>query len=377
MKVAILSPFYPYRGGIAQFGASLFRELEKRDHEVRAYTFTRQYPGFLFPGVTQWVTPEDQADPIPAQQVLDSINPLSYRRAGIHIARFAPDLLLINFWMPFFAPALGSVAARVGKTGTCVLAVMHNVIPHERRPGDRLLMRYFLRRCHGFVVMSRAVAKDLTELRSDAAYIVQPHPVYAHFGRRMSRQESRRKLGLPENRPILLFFGFIRAYKGLDIALEALHRLPQEYLLIVAGEMYDRESKYREIIDRHQLHHRLKMWTHYIPDDQVRLLFSAADVAVVPYRSATQSGIIQIAYHFRLPVIVSNVGGLSEMIEHGSTGLILTELTAQALAQAVQFYFEHNLRDAFSANMEKQAGQYSWSAFVQAIESFYQQLTSG
>lgn len=374
MKIAYLSTFYPYRGGIAQFNASLYRALIQKGHEVQAYTFTRQYPSILFPGQTQLVTENDQADPVPAERVLDTINPLTYLSASRRIAAWKPDLLIMKFWMPFFAPSLGYVAGKLKKNGTAVISVLDNVIPHEKRPGDMALIRYFLKRNHAFVAMSKTVEKDLLSLKQDAVYRLKPHPLYDHYGPAPEKTSALRQLRLPEDKKIILFFGFIRGYKGLDVLIEAMKSLPEDCHLVIAGEVYGSFDSYQKQIDRHQLGNRITCFTRYIGDPEVPYFFSAADVCVLPYKSATQSGITQIAYHYHLPVIATNVGGLSEMIEHGKTGLIIPEVTPQAVAEAVKHYFQKNLSQVFSDEIEKRRSLFSWDGFAGEIIALHETI---
>lgn len=366
MRIAYLSTFHPFRGGIAQFNASLYRELEKR-HEIRAFTFTRQYPDFLFPGATQYVTPADAVDKIPATPLLDSINPVSYFKTASVLRQFQPDLLLMKFWMPFFAPSLGTVAGRLRRHGTKAVAILDNLIPHEQRPGDLFLIKYFLRRCDGFIAMSKTVEHDLLKFDAGARYLLKPHPLYDHFGPALPRQDAKAKLGLPAEKRIALFFGFIRDYKGLDDLIRAAAHLPENYLIVIAGEVYGSFDKFQKLIEETGTGNRLKLFVRYIEDHEVPDFFSAAEVCVLPYKSATQSGIVQIAYHFNLPVIVTDVGGLSEMVEAGETGLILRTRTPQALAAKIVEYFEQGWHGRMSQNIAQRRQQYSWSGFAEAI----------
>lgn len=373
MRIAYLSTFYPFRGGIAQFNASLFREFE-RQHEVAAFTFTRQYPNLLFPGATQFVTPADRVDQIPATQVLDTINPLSYFKTARVMRGYAPDLLVMKFWMPFFAPALGAVAGRLRQHGTRVITILDNLIPHERRPGDLALLRYFMKRNDGFIAMSKTVERDLRQFLPEARYRLKPHPLYDHFGPAISATEARAKLGLPHDKRLVLFFGFIRDYKGLDTLIRATQFLSDEYCVVIAGEMYGDFAKYDRIIDEAQVRSRCKLFIRYIDDTEVPDFFSAAEVCVLPYKSATQSGIVQIAFNFNLPVIATDVGGLAEMIEDNVTGLILRAQEPQALAQLIESYFARNLREPFARNIAARRHSYSWAGFAEAVLELYENL---
>ncbi|KAA3619723.1 MAG: glycosyltransferase [Calditrichaeota bacterium] len=373
MKIGFLSVFYPFRGGIAQFNANLFREFEKK-HEIKAWNFTRQYPEILFPGKSQFVAENDTADAIPSQRTLDTINPLTWYKTATAVKKFAPDVLFTRLWMPFFSPSLGTVAASVRKKGTKTIALLDNVLPHERRPGDHALIRYYLKRHDGFIVMTESVKSDLQTFLPNAKILLKPHPIYSHFGESVPIAKARTALGLPTDKKIILFFGFIRGYKGLDILIEAMKNLPEDYHLLIAGEVYGDYSPYENLIEKFKLNSRVHQFVEYIEDEKVPLLFSAADLCVLPYRSATQSGIAQIAWHYHLPLLVSQVGGLAEMVDEGETGLILDELNATALAKKIMLYYENNLKDQFSINMEKQRDQYSWPGFTDAMIDFVKKI---
>jgi len=375
MRIAFLSTFYPLRGGIAQFSASLYRALEKT-HEVHAFTFTRQYPSLLFPGATQYVTAEDQVDPVPAQAVLDSINPLSYFKTAAIIRACRPDLLLTKFWMPFFAPSLGSVAQRVRRQGARAIAILDNLIPHERRPGDLQLIRYFLNRYDGFAVMSKVVEQDLLRLQPEAKYFLKAHPIYDHFGPPIAAEQARAQLGLPPTQRLILFFGFIRDYKGLDHLIRATAFLPDDYCVVIAGESYGDFSRYQRLIGESGVAAKIRLFVRYIADAEVPLFFSAANVCVLPYRSATQSGIVQIAFHFNLPVIVTDVGGLAEMVQDNETGLILRAHEPQALAEKIRAYFEKNMQPRMARAIAQRRQQNSWEGFAEALVGFYEKLSS-
>lgn len=366
MRIAFLSAFYPYRGGIAQFNASLYRELEK-SQDVKAYTFTRQYPDFLFPGETQFVTDKDSVDKIPSVRLLDTINPLSYLKTTKEIAKYKPDLLIMKFWMPFFAPSLGFVAAGLRKRGTKIVTVLDNVIPHEKRPGDIQLIRYFLNRNDAFIAMSDTVKRDLLSLKPNAKVELKPHPIYDHFGAIISKESARQKLQLDLTKRTILFFGFIRDYKGLDLLIDAAKNLTDDFQIIVAGEVYGNFEKYQKRIESNGVSEKFKLFIRYISDDEVTVFFSAADVCVLPYKSATQSGIVQIAYNFDLPVIATNVGGLSEMIYHNETGLLLDKNDASTLAENITNYFTHNLYPKFSSEIRRRKSFFSWEGFAEAI----------
>jgi glycosyltransferase involved in cell wall biosynthesis len=306
---------------------------------------------------------------------LDSINPISYFKTAGEILAFSPELVIMKFWMPFFAPALGTVAARLRKRGVRVITILDNLIPHERRPGDMRLLRYFLKRNDGFIVMSKTVQTDLLHLKPEAKFILKPHPLYDHFGSSLARPLARARLNLPTDKKIALFFGFIREYKGLDNLIKATAHLSGEYCVVVAGEMYGDFGKYQALIDKTETAGKLKLFVRYIEDSEVPLFFSAADVCVLPYKTATQSGIVQIAFNFNLPVIVTDVGGLSEMVEEGETGLIIRSPAPEDLAEKIDFYFAQGLRDKMSNNIAQRRQSYAWPGFAEAVLELCEQLT--
>lgn len=372
MKIAYLSTFYPFRGGIAQFNASLYRALEQT-HQVKAFTFTRQYPGFLFPGETQMVTEKDKADKIPSEKILDTMNPLSYFFAAGRIEAFAPDVLLMKYWMSYMAPSLGTVSKKL-KRSAKVITVLDNVIPHEKRFFDNAFTSYFLKQNHGFVVMSDAVKNDLLKFIPNAKYIFHLHPLYSHFGNKMDAAEARKKLNIPEEKKVILFFGFIRDYKGLDLLIDAVAKLGNEYLLVICGEVYGSFEKYQEQIDALGIHHRIALHVRYISDDEVPAFFSAADVCVLPYRSATQSGITSISYHFDLPLIATDTGGLKESILHNKTGIIVNFPDSALIAKAIENYFSQGMKSKFKEEISLLKTKLSWESMANAIIGFSRSL---
>ncbi len=369
-RLVLIGPAHPYRGGIAHFLETTYWGLQTRGHRVEVVTFTRQYPERLFPGKTQYETAAVE-DPVPAVRLLDTVNPATWWKTARHVARQHPDAVVFMFWMPFFGPAFGAVARYVRRRGGKVIAVVHNALPHERRPGDRTLARYFLRAADGCIVMSDAVAEDLKTLGVTAPVRRVNHPVYDRFGEPPPRSEARARLGLPDEAPVLLFFGFIRRYKGLHVLLDALpritERLPEAHLL-VAGEFYDDEADTRARIARHGLERRVHLYADYIDDERVPAFFAAADVVVQPYVSATQSGVAQIAFHFDKPLIVTAVGGLPEVVPHGRAGLVVPPEDPEALAAAVVRFFEERLAEGLIAGVRIEKQKYSWDRLFEAVE---------
>jgi glycosyltransferase involved in cell wall biosynthesis len=370
MRICFLSTFYPYRGGIAQFNALLYRQLEK-NHELHAITFKRQYPSLLFPGKTQFVTSDDVADPIPSQRWLDTVNPISYINTAKKIRGLKPDVLLTKYWMTFFGPSLGFVLSRQSRF-TKRIAILDNVIPHERRFFDHAFNRYFLNRNDAFIAMTEKVKADLLSYLPEAKCLVIPHPVYNQFGPRINREEALDVLGLRQltDKKILLFFGIIRDYKGLDVLLETLSKLDETYHLIIAGEAYGDFVKYTRMMDQLRISDRCHVFERYIDDHEVPHFFSASDVCMLTYKSATQSGISGISQHFELPTIATNVGGLAESILPGETGYVVAEVDPIEIAKTVETYFLENKKEIFRGNIGLENKANSWESFSKTLLDF-------
>ena len=373
MRIVILGTAYPYRGGLAAFNERLAKEALANGDQVEVLTFTMQYPDFLFPGKTQY-----SDDPAPKdlsiRRVMNSINPLSWIRTGQMIRRMKPDLLIIKFWIPLMAPCLGTIARIAKRGGVRVVSVLDNVIPHEPKPWDGVLIRYFIRSVDGFVAMSESVRQDCRRFISKKhpkRVELCPHPLYDNFGEIVDKTEARKQLGLPETGKILLFFGFIRDYKGLDLLLRAYAdaRLQNEQVhLVVAGEFYNNSEKYYALEKELGLKQPVIWRTEFIPDEQVRVYFSAADLIVQPYKTATQSGVTQIAYHFRKPMLVTNVGGLAEIVPNGEVGYV-TAVDPQAIADALADFCAREDSECFRMGIEEERQKYSWSRMLQTIKS--------
>lgn len=371
MRIAYLSTFYPFRGGIAQFNADLLEEFG-RHHEVKAFTFTRQYPSFLFPGKTQYVTESDKAKKVDSQAILDTANPFSWRPAARKIAAWKPDLLVMKYWMSYLAPSLGTVARYLKRRGIPVITVLDNVIPHEAKFFDKPFSRWFLRQNSGCVAMSEAVLKDMLSLTPDKPYILQPHPLYDHFGQKMDKRVAQEALGLDPDKRTLLFFGLIRDYKGLDLLIDALPQLGDGYQLVIAGENYGSFDKYEAQIAASGCADRIKVFNRYIDDEEVPKFFSAADLCVLPYKSATQSGITAIALHFDVPVVATPVGGLAESIEKPGIGLMTSGISAEAIADTVRAFYAAG-PDTFVENIRQTKATMTWEVFAGKILDFYTQ----
>lgn len=362
-RIGIVGPYPPFRGGIAQFTERMHRELVGSGCDVTGVSFRRLYPSLLFPGSSQ----EDaRANPLfDAARVLDSINPLTWPRAAAHLVDAGVQRAVFMHWMPFFAPAYASAAARLSKAGVKVSAVVHNALPHERQPFAGALSRRFLDRCDHIVALSETVRRDLVGIGVRGGIEVRHHPTYDQFGDRTDRLEARKALGLSPDARILLFFGLVRRYKGVDVLLDALSRMQTDALLVVAGEWYEDRAEAEAFIRTHGLEDRVRLMDQYIPDDEVAVLFSAADALVQPYRHATQSGVVQTAFHFGTPVVVSGVGGLPEMVRHEGEGLVVAPEDPVALAAALDRLAEPGLLDRLAAGAIAARQRFTWASFIE------------
>jgi D-inositol-3-phosphate glycosyltransferase len=367
MKILLLSPAHPLRGGIAASSERLAQVLQEAGHEVVIYSFKLQYPAFLFPGKTQFT--DDPPPPgLTIKARLNSVNPLNWLLVGREMAREKPDKIIVRFWLPFMGPCKGTVlrvARWLSRKKTTVTALVDNIIPHEKRPGDRFFARYFIGACDDFVVMSRSVGEEIKEIAGAGEVRFAPHPIYDTYGAALDKSTARRQLGIPDEVPVVLFFGFIRAYKGLDLLLQALAQTPGVHALI-AGECYESWQPYQDIIDKNNLTDRVHLFTDFIPAAEVAVFFSAADLVVQPYRSATQSGISQIAYHFEKPMIVTNVGGLPEIVTDGVSGYVVLPEPG-AIAAAMQDFFEHDRAVVMQEGVRREKARFSWENLVRVL----------
>ncbi len=369
MKIVIVGTAYPLRGGIAHYNALLYKHLSTR-HEVAVVTFSRQYPKLLFPGKTQDEQGTGAGSVLPSEQLVDSINPLSWYSAARAIARKRPDLLIFKYWMPFFGPCFGIISMLVRRwTGAKTIFICDNVVPHEKRIGDTLFTRFAFRYVDHFIVQSGAVENELRTFSPRARYRLVPHPVYEIFGESSPKGEARAKLGLSDQR-VILFFGYVRRYKGLHALLDAMPRILQtlKVKLLVVGEFYDDEEKYRKQIADNGLQNDVIVYSEYVPNEEVRVYFSACDVVVLPYVSATQSGIVQIAYQFDKPVIATDVGGLAEVVLNEKTGFIVPPQQPDKVANAVLRFYTEQREEEFTRNVKEEKKKYSWDNLVGAIE---------
>ncbi len=369
MKFLLVGTAYPHRGGIAHFIALLSRTLEERGHEVKVLSFSRQYPSLLFPGQSQ---DDDGPPPFPvdAHPLIDTINPLSWMKAARWAEAQKPDLTVFKYWMPFFAPSYNAIVRRLHgkKVGrTCFL--LDNVIPHEKRPGDDFLTRMVLAKVDTFIAQSKVVRDDLLKFRPDAEYREVAHPVYSLFPAGAGKSEARERLGVTTPKCIL-FFGFIRGYKGLLNLIRTMPRVPQDVGLLIAGEFYEDDAPYKEEVQRLGLSDRVIWHDRYIPNEEVGDFFTAAEAVVLPYKSATQSGIIQIAMNYGTPIITTDVGGLAEVVKHEVMGFVVPPEDQAALAAAITRFYAEEKEAPFRAAVEEERARYSWEPLALALEEF-------
>lgn len=373
MKIAILSCFPPLRGGISQFNTHLLEELG-HGHDVRAFNFKRQYPEILFPGKTQYVEDNGSAVSVESTALLDTANPFSWRKTVKALREWGPDLLLVRYWMSWFAPSLGYVTRHM--KGRCkVISILDNVIPHEPHFFDAPLTRYFLGGSDGCVTMCGSVAADLLKLSPKKPHAVLPHPLSDQFGQPLDKSVCRRELGLDPERKTLLFFGLIREYKGLDILLDAFDTLDDAYQLVIAGEPYGSFDKYSAKIDASPSRERIHLFPDFISDGEVGKYFSASDLVVLPYRSATQSGVSPVAVNFGVPLVVTPVGGLQEQIGDRGTGLVCNGCTPAAVAEQIRRYFsDTSVRERCRESIELEKKRLSWEGFCNSLTDFAQSI---
>lgn len=368
MKIAILSPFPPYRGNIAQLNTRMYSEL-KKNNDVKAYNFTTLYPNFLFPGKTQFLTEDDPHVEIDSIRVLSSVNPFTFRKTAKLINEFNPDILIIPYWLSQLAPAFGSVIRMLNST-TKVIALVHNAIPHEKKFFDEPFAKYFFNKCDGFIVFSDFVRNDLLKLDVTGKILVADHPIYDQYPERINKEEASDLLGIDSKTKNLLFFGLIRNYKGLDLLIQAMDYLDNSYQLIIAGECYGNKEKYEELIESSSLKNNIHFFEQYIPDEKVPLFFSAADLLILPYKSATQSGVIALAYQMEQPMLTTNVGSLGTTIKEANVGVVVDEVSPEAIAQGIMSYFNNNDSDIYRSNILLQKKRLSWSSFITKMQAF-------
>ena len=371
-KVIIIGPAHPLRGGgITTFNERMARQFQNEGHRTSIYSFSLQYPGFLFPGKSQFTNEPAPAD-LDIHTKINSVNPLNWLQVGNEIKNLKPDIVIVRYWIPLMGPCLGTILRIIKKNKhTRIICIADNIIPHEKRFGDKPFTRYFIKPVDAFITMSEKVLSDLRLFTTEKKALLVTHPLYDNFGEKISKETARKELKIKDEELIILFFGFIRKYKGLDILLDAMQIIKNEKVnnkhikLLIAGEFYDDRKLYEEQIERLGIKNNLILHTDFIPDKEVRNYFCAADVVIQPYRNATQSGVIPVAYHYEVPMIVTNVGGLPKMVPHNKVGLV-AKPTAASLAEKILEYFEKG-EDYFLPHLLEEKKKYSWTKMLKSI----------
>lgn len=370
MHIIIVGTAYPYRGGLAAYNERLAREYQSQGHEVEMMTFTLQYPAFLFPGKTQFSSEPKPSD-LKISRDFSAINPLSWIKAGLKIKKKAPDKVIFCYWMAFMAPCFGTIARYAKNKKTRMIGLIHNMIPHEPTLLDKLFPKYFVNAMDGFVAMAESVVSDINSFDNNLkSKLVSPHPIYDHYGEKIDRNLAAMRLGLHVEFNYILFFGFIRHYKGLDLLLQAFadkrfREMPVK--LIIAGEFYESPESYFKLIQKHKLENFVELRTRFIADKDVKSYFSLADIVAQPYRSATQSGVSQIAYHYENPMLVTDVGGLAEIVPHQKVGYVV-DVDPKQIADALYDFFANNRSEEFVANIKEEKKKYAWSLMTETID---------
>jgi glycosyltransferase involved in cell wall biosynthesis len=371
-KVIIIGTAYPFRGGgMSTYNERLARAYQQRGDDVTIFTFSLQYPGFLFPGKTQYST-DPPPEGLDIKVVINSVNPFNWFSVGYKIKRLKADLIIIRYWMPFMAPCLGTIARIIRRNRhSKVIAITDNIIPHEKMPGGNLLSHYFVKSCDGFVAMSRAVLNDLNKFDTVKPRVFSPHPLYDNFGASVSENLAKKTIGLEEDTKYILFFGFIREYKGLDLLIKAFaderfRQLPVK--LLIAGEFYIDGKPYLDLIEELGLKEFIVLRTEFIENHEIVNYFCACDIVAQPYKDATQSGVTQIAYHFEKPMLTTNVGGLSEMVPDGIVGYVVNPIVNEISDALLRFFIENKEKE-FSANAALEKKRFSWELLLTKIDS--------
>ncbi|MFI5134015.1 MAG: glycosyltransferase [Chitinophagales bacterium] len=369
--IVIIGPGDPLRGGLATFNQRLAKEFIQSGHDCSIYSFSLQYPSFLFPGKTQYSN-EPAPEGIKIFSVINSINPFNWIKIGNKLKKERPDIIVVRYWLPFMGPALGTILKRVRKNKhTKIICIADNVIPHEKRAGDKVFTKYFLKRCDAFITMSEKVMADLRKFQPIKPAKLVQHPLYDNFGTIIPKAEARKHLGLPEHDKIVLFFGFIRKYKGLDLLLEAIAILKNQQpetgnlKFLIAGEFYEDQKPYQELIEKSGIKEQLILRTDFIPDSEVKYYLCAADAVIQPYRNATQSGVTPLAYYFEKPMIVTNVGGLPSLVPDEKAGLVV-EPEPKAIADGILKFYQLG-EHFFIPHLRIEKQKYSWDNMVGTI----------
>jgi D-inositol-3-phosphate glycosyltransferase len=368
LKIFIIGPAYPLRGGPAQLNENLCAELIKRGHDAQIISYSLQYPSFLFPGTSQFEQSGTAPTGLKIHALINTVNPLSWQKTARFIKKEKPDFVLFRYWLPFFGPALGTIARLIRKR-TTVLALTDNVLPHEKRPGDASFTKYFINSCHGFLTMSKTVMKDLEKFTGNSNKVFTPHPMYETYGKAVSKEEARKKLGIGNDEKLVLFFGLIRQYKGLDILLEGMDNPEVKKLnvkLLIAGEFYEDRKPYLDLISKKNLKDHVLLHDHFISNEDVRYYFCASDLVAQTYRNATNSGVTMVAYYYEKPMIVTNVGGLAEIVPDGKCGYVVDQSPHQ-IGDAMVDYFSKRREAEFTANVAIEKKKYEWETFIEKL----------
>lgn len=369
MKIIIIGPAHPLRGGLSSYNERLAREFIKEGHEVLIETFKLQYPGILFPGKSQY-SEEKAPEDLNINISINSINPLNWIRTGNRLRKENADIVICKFWLPLMGPCFGTILRKIRKNKrSVIISILDNVIPHEKRPGDRLMTKYFLKAVDGFIAMSRSVLNDLETFDTHKPKLFNPHPLYDNFGEIIPKEKAREQLQIRSDEKIILFFGFIRDYKGLDLLIKAMDydRIrAMKIKLLVAGEFYTDSKPYYKLIQDGGLENNVIMSNDFIPDSKVARYFCSADVVVQPYKTATQSGVTQIAYHFNKPMITTDVGGLAEIVPHEKVGYVIKPEVKEISKSIVKFY-EEEKEIEFTKNVIKEKENYSWDKMTDKV----------
>lgn len=370
-SVVIIGPAHPLRGGLASYDERLAKEFMSQGYETAIYTFSLQYPGFLFPGTTQYST-EPAPEGLNIKVCINSVNPVNWWQVGNELKKLQPGIIVVRYWLPFMGPCLGTILRRVKKNRhTRVVCIADNIIPHEKRFGDKPFTRYFVKPVDAFITMSEKVLADLPLFSQGKPAKFVPHPLYDNFGEKISKEAARKHLGVSGEQNVLLFFGFIRKYKGLDILLDAMKILKDtglpatNYKLLIAGEFYEDRKQYDDQVAVLGIQDQLILKTDFIADSEVKYYLCAADVVVQPYRNATQSGVTPLAYHFEVPMIVTNVGGLPSLVPDGKVGLVAEPDAADVAAKIIQFFQRGPA--PFLPYLVEEKKKYSWAKMTEAI----------
>ena len=366
LKIFIVGPAYPLRGGPAQFNENLCAELNKEGHDAQIISYSLQYPNFLFPGSTQYETSGTAPSGIKIHTLISTVNPFSWINTARFIRKQKPDFILFRYWLPFFGPCLGTIGRLAKSKHTSILALTDNVLPHEKRIGDVPFTRYFINSCEGFIAMSKTVLADISKFSNSKVTAYSPHPMYETYGNAISKKEAREKLGLNQNDKLILFFGLIRHYKGLDILLDAVadDRLKAANIkLLIAGEFYEDKAPYLERINKADLQNRVILHDKFIANDEVKYYFCASDIVAQTYRKATNSGVTMVGYYYEKPMLVTNTGGLAEIVPDKKCGYVVEQNTAD-IADALLDYYSNNRESAFTEEVALEKKKYEWKAFI-------------